>query len=165
MTKLEELELRHDGPIPRDTLDALRPYDEKTALRRLAVRWTADLDRAVERLNAALRADDELSAKMAMIDEGALRAKIRLIEEELVTTKPSWRTPMTDSINDGGPAFPDGLPGGSSGASLRDAFAWQALAGFSRDRNFKCLTDGEADELAARVYRIADAMLRARELG
>jgi hypothetical protein len=70
-------------------------------------------------------------------------------------------------INDGGPAFPvadtthwDGqIQYGSNGMTLRDYFAGQALAGFCAvpDRyNWLC-------DDAAFAYKIADAMLAARE--
>lgn len=57
----------------------------------------------------------------------------------------------------GGPAFPfSELNGGDySGMTLRDWFAGQALAGVL-DRV------SDPDEVSARCYRIADAMLAAR---
>lgn len=79
---------------------------------------------------------------------------------------------MTEPVKDGGPAFP--LPGDYTadgrGMSLRDYFAAQALT---------CMADAEAlvairaeaaakrcdpsEMVAAFVYDIADAMLKARE--
>lgn len=62
---------------------------------------------------------------------------------------------MTDSINNGGPAFPtrDYDPG----MTLRDYFAGQALANsYSQDAN--------NDKLVAKwAYQVADAMLEARK--
>jgi hypothetical protein len=66
-------------------------------------------------------------------------------------------------INDGGPAFPAPMNGPDGrtqhGMTLRDYFAGQALAGFCAvpDRyNWLC-------DDAAFAYKIADAMLAARE--
>lgn len=63
--------------------------------------------------------------------------------------------------NDGGSAFPvqwpDGVP--DSGMTLRDWFAGKALAGWLAEAN---LPDEKIESLAARMYRIADAMLKAR---
>ena len=73
---------------------------------------------------------------------------------------------MSDS-NDGGPAFPNErwrpFPGGGGyrddvpGMSLRDYFAGQALAGLLTE-------DGDAppEEWAMAAYRLADAMIAAR---
>jgi hypothetical protein len=75
---------------------------------------------------------------------------------------------MEDKVKDGGPAFPcsneqythgNSQSGDAwSGLSLRDWFAGQALAGL-------CHPGWEADpvEAAPVAYRIADAMLAARE--
>lgn len=70
---------------------------------------------------------------------------------------------MSKDINDGGPAFPrDDFGDGIPGMSLRDWFAGQALAGL-------CATDRANQypfgETALDAYRIADAMLKAREEG
>ena len=66
-------------------------------------------------------------------------------------------------INDGGPAFPEsgerGKASGGEGMTLRDWFAGQALVGLSIRREGKC----DADD-AENAYRLADAMLRAREV-
>lgn len=67
-------------------------------------------------------------------------------------------------IDDGGPAFPvpdvhhpsGQIQFGSSGMSLRDWFAAQALEKASRGARFT------AEEIARRAYYIADAMLAAR---
>lgn len=58
-------------------------------------------------------------------------------------------------IKDGGPAFPTGTFA-DEGMSLRDWFAGQALA------SGQCEGDCP-DSLAELCYRIADAMLKARE--
>lgn len=88
---------------------------------------------------------------------------------------------MTDETNDGGPAFPgetrtraikaDGdfmtvssevLVAYHPGMSLRDWFAGQALAGMVV--NTQLVTQGAIlDTISASAYRIADAMLKARE--
>lgn len=75
--------------------------------------------------------------------------------------------------DDGGPAFPswDIGPVGSEGTegtvpvhgmSLRDAFALGALSGVMHDRAIWNCTPGEEVDVARRLYRWADAMLRAR---
>jgi hypothetical protein len=71
---------------------------------------------------------------------------------------------MSTPINNGGPAFPvscaaDGTPLRASyqdtdGMSLRDWFAGQALTGVQAPT---------AEGVAAAAYRVADAMLAARE--
>ncbi|AOI57410.1 hypothetical protein [Burkholderia diffusa] len=72
-----------------------------------------------------------------------------------------------NEINDGGPAFPE-VPGecnvyqGKPGMTLRDYFAAKALAGTLADSNVTLQAAQDADILAKGVYRIADAMLRAR---
>ena len=68
-----------------------------------------------------------------------------------------------NKINDGGPAFPLQSIGpefapGYAGMTLRDWFAGQALVGLSVRREGKC----DADD-AENAYRLADAMLKARE--
>lgn len=69
---------------------------------------------------------------------------------------------MTNT-KDGGKAFPGGQkaahdphPPYYSGMSLRDYFAGQALVGMSFDY-------GHVDDLANDAFRIADAMIEARE--
>lgn len=65
----------------------------------------------------------------------------------------------------GGPAFPSEVnpnpfnPQFNPGMSLRDWFAGQALAGILADETF----DAVPERIAATVYGIADAMLKARE--
>ena len=53
----------------------------------------------------------------------------------------------------GGPAFPWGA--GFAGMTLRDYFAAKALP--------ECIGWGEPDEICAKAYEYADAMLKARE--
>lgn len=62
-----------------------------------------------------------------------------------------------EAITDGGPAYPCG---GAEGATLRDYFAAMAMV-----RLTGADSDGQhsAETLAYCAYRIADAMLRARE--
>jgi hypothetical protein len=87
-----------------------------------------------------------------------------------------------DKINDGGPAFPTGsiakkkefagdrakvvhvteFAAVHAGMTLRDYFAAKALGGILADPNVTIDTAEDADRLAAAVYRLADAMLRAR---
>jgi len=90
----------------------------------------------------------------------------------------------TNKIKDGGPAFPcehmviDTLLGRhamrkalASGLSMRDYFAAKAMPEMMRlmaaSRNYvgndETLADDQYDECADRSYRMADAMLRARE--
>jgi len=63
--------------------------------------------------------------------------------------------------DNGGPAFP--WNGESSGMTLRDYFAGQALTGLvaSWNRKFDMIADYFSDD----AYRIADAMLAARKNG
>jgi len=76
-----------------------------------------------------------------------------------------------NKINDGGPAFGHGdhQHGGSAGMSLRDWFAGQALDAIIRavcaGQHFPHSYHGECAEsaMARNAYRIADAMLKARE--
>ena len=80
---------------------------------------------------------------------------------------------MSDEINDGGPAFPVSREtalspitdmGGndvSSGMSLRDYYAGQALAGMCAYHGRYGYTNGPG-EIALRAYEIADAMLAER---
>lgn len=73
--------------------------------------------------------------------------------------------------DDGGPAFPcdvfdphvDG-PEQHEGMSLRDYFAGKALTGMLGTAGAPCLggLDGYEDVTAKAVYRMADAMIRAR---
>ena len=75
---------------------------------------------------------------------------------------------MSDSINDGGPAFPcpvefdpnqQLVSRGSFGMSLRDWFAGQALAGLVFHNDYGCISD---EDIAAGAYSYADAMLATR---
>ena len=66
------------------------------------------------------------------------------------------------STNDGGPAFPhDGQQNYTGGMTLRDYFAARALQGLMANKSNPLHFNPEDD--AAYVYRIADAMLKARE--
>lgn len=67
-----------------------------------------------------------------------------------------------NTINDGGPAFPQAeYPNLSqTGMSLRDYFAAKAMAAMLSQRCFP--SDAEMPRIA---YAIADAMLKAREKG
>ena len=72
---------------------------------------------------------------------------------------------MSDTINDGGPAFPclpsqhlNGFYSTGNGMTMRDYFAAAALQGL--------LADGGGaswDDDAKNAYKAADAMIRARE--
>lgn len=74
-------------------------------------------------------------------------------------------------INDGGPAFP--VPDGEAanlgyhGASLREWFAGQALAGVwaGRESDFVQIAAPTATDVAKSAYAIADAMLAQRAKG
>lgn len=72
---------------------------------------------------------------------------------------------MSTPINDGGPAFPnrgDNTPSNKiyDGMTLRDYFAGQVLAGSMTN---KLWDDLLLPEHAEECYRLADAMLAARE--
>lgn len=80
---------------------------------------------------------------------------------------------MSDSINNGGPAFPVTLDHrgcvGAYGMSLRDWFAGQALAGWCAAsptvrKEPLNMTAEHAESIATGCYRYADAMLEARKL-
>ena len=65
---------------------------------------------------------------------------------------------MSNKISDGGPAFPADFQLYSTGMTLRDYFAAAALQGIlALDK------DGTWDEFSKCSYRIADAMIKARE--
>ena len=70
-----------------------------------------------------------------------------------------------NDIKNGGPAFPvyddTHMYPTSTGMTLRDWFAGQALAGLS----IANLWDKQEDMITALAYRAADAMLAAREKG
>lgn len=77
---------------------------------------------------------------------------------------------MTMTSRDGGPAFPthDADPGTdprsqilSGGMTLRDWFAGQALNQASRE----IWAEHKPEDVAARCYMLADAMLAARDIG
>ena len=73
---------------------------------------------------------------------------------------------MADKRNDGGPAFPcmapeNIHPAATSGMSLRDWFAGQALAGLVANPTNHLRFNSEDD--AEYVYKIADALLAERE--
>jgi hypothetical protein len=66
------------------------------------------------------------------------------------------------TIDDGGPAFPRPMVAAAPGMTLRDWFAGQALAGLlacgeAHDEHTDSVTAGAA-------YKMADAMLKAREV-
>lgn len=75
------------------------------------------------------------------------------------------------NINDGGPAFPNPYVPEygekSSGLSVRDWFAGQALAGWLESFPGDTSHPGETSKYAANIangsYALADAMLKARE--
>ena len=70
---------------------------------------------------------------------------------------------MSDAIKDGGPAYPSTTQS-TRGMSLRDHFAGLALAGelASQDKS-SFYSQGDEGNLAAWVYQMADAMIRARD--
>ena len=64
-----------------------------------------------------------------------------------------------ETINDGGPAFPGAFPNGDNrGMMLRDHFAGKALANLASRQD-------PAEAIAARAYKLADAMLAERSKG
>lgn len=71
------------------------------------------------------------------------------------------------TIKDGGPVFPclerggNGLDLTHAGMTLRDYFAAKAMQGLLSDTQVKAAPD----EFAENAYRMADAMLAAREKG
>lgn len=74
---------------------------------------------------------------------------------------------MSNSINNGGPAFPVTLDHrgcvGAYGMSLRDWFAGQALSNLAVTYMADCRNQGDAAfALAKECYTVADAMLEAR---
>jgi hypothetical protein len=72
---------------------------------------------------------------------------------------------MSVQEKDGGPAFPADPTRDHSGMSLRDWFAGQALAGVIDVCRGDTVGVGETREMlfAWKAYRIADAMLSARQ--
>ncbi len=75
--------------------------------------------------------------------------------------------PGISDIKDGGPAFPHTVVDNStnfdpdvnhSGLSIRDYFAVKAMQGMMHD-----VTNPNGEAIAEWAYRVADAMLRARE--
>lgn len=64
---------------------------------------------------------------------------------------------MSNKINDGGPAFPADFQLYSTGMTLRDYFAAAIMQGLMSSQ---CQVD---DPYPIYAYRIADAMLKARE--
>jgi len=81
--------------------------------------------------------------------------------------QPQLQRPMSNQVNDGGPAFPQPdlqfpngeVQYGSPGMTLRDYFAAAALQGLLADGGG---SSWEAD--AKNAYQAADAMLKAREV-
>lgn len=72
---------------------------------------------------------------------------------------------MSEKIDDGGPAFP--VPGGfwDKGMSRRDWFAGQALIGLCQADMSEEQFTVNPDLLARTAYRMADAMLAAKDGG
>lgn len=75
---------------------------------------------------------------------------------------------MAEPINNGGPAFPvnsdNYAPPDSAGMSLRDYFAAKAMQGFVSSYEEGQVTCS-LDDIALDAYKMADAMLKAREGG
>lgn len=77
------------------------------------------------------------------------------------------------TINNGGPAFPIPLQPDQSwqgmapcdGMTLRDYLAAKAIQGFCANVNTQPTTQNHFDNLAEDAWRMADAMLKAREGG
>ena len=73
---------------------------------------------------------------------------------------------MSDSIDDGGPAFPSHPDSAYAGMTLRDWFAGQVIAAWSvsdtRDGPFHNDEDETLLSFAKGSYRVADAMCKAR---
>ena len=66
-------------------------------------------------------------------------------------------------MEDDTPAFPHARTGThESGMSLRDYMAGQALIGLMSDKGLRPNCLGEFDNMAARLYQVADAVLKAR---
>jgi hypothetical protein len=65
-------------------------------------------------------------------------------------------------VNTGGPAFPTTFSARTDGMSLRDYFAGQALITAAMHSE-QWGTSNNAEMIAAFAYRLADAMLAARE--
>jgi hypothetical protein len=70
---------------------------------------------------------------------------------------------MTDNDNTGGPAYPPhhDPKDHPSGMTLRDWFAWQALAMVMMRFHHDC--DPSPDDIAMQAYFIADAMIAERQ--
>ena len=74
---------------------------------------------------------------------------------------------MADEINDGGPAFPFGVPYGDGGyeqfhgMSRRDYFAAAALQGLCASFSGPCLDDAFVRDVTSRAIDVADAMIAA----
>ena len=71
---------------------------------------------------------------------------------------------MSDTINNGGPAFP--APAGvahitEQGMTLRDYFAAKAMQGMCSSDSH-CVDGWAHSDIAVQAYQMADAMLRAR---
>jgi len=80
---------------------------------------------------------------------------------------------MSEQIKDGGPAFPQTVPGGLPGMpaestswygmTMRDWFAGQALQGLCSEVEYSgAMTAVDCQWIAQRAYNMADAMLAAR---
>ena len=68
---------------------------------------------------------------------------------------------MIQPINDGGPAFPADFQLYSTGMTLRDYFAGQAMAAIIT--SVYCTPETIYMEVSSRAYAQADAMLKARD--
>lgn len=78
---------------------------------------------------------------------------------------PNLRTMTMSDYQNGGPAFPCDASG-KKGMSLRDYFASKALIGLISTAAAPCLNglDGHEKHTAEAAYRMADAMIKAREV-
>jgi hypothetical protein len=66
-------------------------------------------------------------------------------------------------MNNAKPAFPCGTDTNDIGMTLRDYFAAKALQGFCANHNTQPVTQAHFDNLSEDAWRMADAMLKARE--
>ncbi len=74
---------------------------------------------------------------------------------------------MSEKINDGGAAFPAIMIGHDKGMTLRDFFAAKAMQGIfvNIGRNgFDIDSSNSLERAAEKAYKMADEMLKAREV-